>query len=239
MPVPIGRPYRPRIGLNGARPIAERWQEAVDLLARVAPDTPFLAQISEHNLDALHDLIAEKQKAKAPPQPDAATRDAMNELYEFEKQFNSCSLEIKAAQGWLQHARNDWRHKLLGHITPECFTSVGLFPTAVGEGPKFSNAYEGRRAVQEMLPRLQWVRAICAQINEARAFEKLPPADQSFALMRAFVAKRAESEARITALESYCAALEARIGRLERGNKPKKSKSRPTSSTRSATIRSK
>src|SRR5262249_47028159 len=146
---------------------------------------------------------------------------------------NSCSLEIKNSQFWLQHARDDWRHKLLGHITPECFTSVGLFPTACGEGPDFSSAYEARQAVQEMLPRLQWVRAICAQINQARAFEKYPPADQSFALMRALVAKRAEDEARIAALESLCMALGARIDRLERGPKPKPTKSSRPKSTRS------
>ena len=106
---------------------------------------------------------------------------------------------------------------------------VGLFDTAVGNS-RFRDTSEARQAIREMHPRLKWVRAIASQISSARAFENLPPAEQSIRLMQALVAKRAEDEARIATLESQCMALEARIGRLEKSKKPKKSnksKSRP------------
>jgi hypothetical protein len=176
----VGRVYRPRIGLAGARPLAERWDEAIQTLHRVAPDVGFTAMISEHNLDHLYDLITEKQIANAPPPPDAATREAINEHYDLKNTFNSSALEIKQAQGWLQYAYADWRHQLLKDITADLFVSVAT----VSESPRFANSTEAREAVRKMHARLQWVRAIASQINSARAFEKLPPAEQSIRLMQ-------------------------------------------------------
>jgi hypothetical protein len=220
----VGRVPRPRLGLNGARPIAERWTEAIDELHRIAPGVPFGQPISEMNLDRLYDLISEHRKAKAPPPMDPQTREAASELYRLKMLFNGCSLEIKDSQKWLQFAHTDWRHKLLGDITADCFVSVGVYPTSVSESPRFANAIEAREAVREMHPRLQWVRAIASQISSARAFENLPPAEQSIRLMRALAAKQAEDEARIVALEAACMALQAQVGRLEsKKSKPKKS----------------
>jgi hypothetical protein len=231
MPDVIGRVHRPRLGLNGARPIAERWTEAIDELHRVAPGVPFGQPISEINLDRLYDLISEHRKANAPPPLDPAIREAASELYRLQMLFNNSSLEIKNSQRWLEYARTDWRHKLLGDITADCFVSVGVFPTAVGSGPHFSNAIEAREAARAMEPRLQWIRAIAAQISSARAFENLPPAEQSIRLMQALVAKRGEDEARIATLESQNMALEARLDRFERQRKKSKPK-RSTSTQR-------
>jgi len=237
MPVPIGRPHRPRIGLNGARPLAERWQEAVDLLQRIAPGTPFSTMISELNLDTLNDLIVEKHKAKAKPEPDAATRAAAQEYWALQTQWNSIALEIKNDQRWLESARHQWQHKLLQDISANCFEVPGLFDTSVGRFP-FANAMEARLAAKELLPRLQRLHGIRAQISEARRHDTLPAGDRALELIRALVARFTDFETRIEALEAHNMALEARLGRIERSLKPKSKKSsRPTSATRSTKIR--
>jgi hypothetical protein len=208
MPDVIGRVHRPRLGLNGARPIAERWTEAIDELRRVAPGVPYGQPISEMNLDHLHDLIEAHRKVSAPPPPDPRMREAIDEIYAIKVEFNRCALEIKQAQNWLGYARTDWRHRILG-LHPDIFTPPpGLYPT--GEANRFADAFEARAAVKELHKRLSWIRGICSLISSARAFENQPAGEQSIRLMEAFVARKLEADRRIEALEAHCMA----IGRL-------------------------
>jgi hypothetical protein len=229
MPDVIGRVPNParRTGLNGARPLAERWTEAIDQLHRVAPGTPFTEMISEHGLDRLYDLIAQKQIANAPPPPDPQTREAMHELYNLKIAFNSCALEMKGNQRWLEYAQTDWRHRILG-IHPDAFTPPpGVYSTAVGED-KFADAHEARTTVKEMHARLAWIRGICARISESKSFEAQPPGEQAIRLMQAFTARKLEADVRIEALEAAAMALNARLSRLERGKKSKPKRSTST-----------
>lgn len=232
MPVPVGRPYRPRIGHESARPIAERWQEAVDLLNRIAPGTAYPPMISEHNLDTLSDLIVEKRKAKAKPEPDAQTRQAANEYFEMQRQWNSVALEIKNDQRWLLRAKDSWQHRLLRDITPNCFEVPGLFDTACGEFP-FQSARGAREAAKALLPHLQRLHGIRAAISEAQRHDSLSAGDRALELIRALAARFMDFESRIEAVEALGMALEARIGRLERSLKPKATKSSRPKSTRS------
>ena len=77
-----------------------------------------------------------------------------------------------------------------------------------------------------MLPRLQFVRDICTAIKEARHFEAQERDQQALDLCQALAVRKAESDARVIALEAQCAALEARLNRLERGRRKKKPKLR-------------
>jgi hypothetical protein len=226
---------RRRTGLNGARPLAERWQEGIDLLRRIAPETGFHEPISEFGLDRLFALIAQKQVEKAPPQPDSQTLAAAQEFWEFQRQWNSIALEIKQAQPWLERARTDWKHKLLKDISLDCFETPGLFDNSVGPCP-FKNPTEAREASRTLMPHLQRLRRVLAAIDEARRFESFSADQQALALVRALIGRFTDFEARIAALEAHNMALEARMGRLERGKKCKKSKLRSKSSTRSANI---
>jgi hypothetical protein len=224
---------RRRTGLNGGRPLHVRFQEALQIAAREIPTNDIGRQCltlmeSELNLDMIYSAIEASRQRRAPREPDAATREAMSELYHLKVEFNRCALEMKSNQNWLQYARTDWRHQILG-LHPDCFTPPpGVFSTAVGED-KFDDAYQARAAVAEMHKRLAWIRGICALMSASKSFEAQPPGEQSIRLMQAFAARKLEADARIEALEAACMALNARLSQLERG---KKSKTRSTPHTK-------
>ena len=241
MPLAVGRvpDSRYRTGLAGGRPLHIRFQEALQTAARGIPESDTTARQcltlmeSEFNLDLIYRQIEASKVRRAPREPDAATRAADSELYQLKLEFNRCVLEIRNSQIFLERARSDWRHQILG-IHPDAFTPApGLFATAVGEGPDFANAIEARTAVSEMHKRLSWIRGICAHINECKSFEVQPKELQAFTLLRALVARFTDFETRIEALEARAMAAAARLDRLERHLKPKNSKSRSTPSKRS------
>jgi hypothetical protein len=93
---------------------------------------------------------------------------------------------------------------------------------AIGDySTEFRSVSEARSAVQAMLPRVQFVKGVCAQIAAAKGFERQSHEEQAFDLIRALVARKAEADNRIITLEGQCAALTARLDRLERRKKPK------------------
>jgi hypothetical protein len=81
---------------------------------------------------------------------------------------------------------------------------------------------EAHAAVTDLLPRLSWLRGIAAQVRAAKSFDSLSPDAQAIELCHALMMRLQERDARIINLESTCAALEARLDRLEhRTKKPK------------------
>jgi hypothetical protein len=205
-------------------PLSVRWAETVERIRTELPTNHPLqsggnGMQSEIALDDLQDAFYAAKAALAPPPDNPAIREARLEFSQFQREFNSCCITIKNSQGWLTLAAANWRHQLLGSITPDMFT----VPLKLDFSTEFGSVWEARKAVQAMLPRLQWVRGICAQISAAQAFERQSHEDQSFDLIRALVARKAEADSKIIALQSQCAALTARLDRLERrrNKKPK------------------
>src|SRR5215469_5069197 len=181
-----------RTGLNGCRPLAERWAEGIDLLNRIAPDTGFNAMISEHNYDRLCDLIIEKQKAKAPPPLDAATREAAHEYFALQQQWNATALDIKNSQRFLEYAKDTWQHRLLKDISPDCFETPGTFDLSVSNG--FQNAIEARQAAKHLETHLRRIIAVKNKIAEARRFDAAPADQRALQLVEALVARFTQFE---------------------------------------------
>jgi len=219
-----------RLGLHGAKPLSARWDAAVDLLHRISPGTPVPVPANELNLDRVLELVAEARVRATPPEPDPQTRAAADEFFQLQRDFNSVALQIKQAQRWLITAKDNWRHKLLKDISPDCFQEIAPYDTAVGDFP-FHSAYEARVAAKDMLQRVLWLRGIWGQISEAKSFEAQTKDLQALDLVKALAGRFTDFENRIAAVEAHNMALEARIGRLERGNKPAKKSKRPKSSS--------
>jgi hypothetical protein len=218
MPGIPGKIPRPRFD---HRALAERWQEKVDQLRELSPGAQLPVPINESTFDLLCDLVAEQRKAHEPPPPDEETRAARAEYFEVRRQYNAVVTEIRDAQAWLALVRHSWKFKSL--ITPDCFHVPAAFDTDVDQAPTFTKPWEARAAAQKLQAQLQWVRdTIHAPIVRAQQFEKKPAAEQTLELMRMFITRETENNARIASLESQCAALEARLGRLERGTKKSK-----------------
>jgi hypothetical protein len=201
-----------------------RWAEAVERVQNEMPASHPLrsscnGMMSELALDDLLDAL-EAAKAQLTPPPDTPERrEAVREYYDMRRAWNSACIEIKNAQGWLQRAVNDWKHRLLADISTDCFHIPSQLPTTVGV--EFNSAYQARQVVKELLPRLQWARGVLAKIGDARSFDNQPIEQQCMSLIHALLARLLESQNRIIALEAATTALEARINRLERGRRKK------------------
>jgi hypothetical protein len=213
--------------LGQIAPLEVRWREAMERVETELPaDHPLQSAChgmmrSELALDDVLDALEAALAAMMPPEPTPESRAAVAEIRDMQRQFNSCSLEIKAAQPWLLRARDDWKHRLLKDIAADCFNVPGLYPMGVGGGPQFTSIYQARQAAKEMLPRLQWARGVCAAIKAARSFDNQSPDAQAMELCHTIVKRLAERDERIIGLEAQCTALEARLNRLERGRRKK------------------
>jgi hypothetical protein len=216
MPHPVIRPPRPRLGIIAS--LEQRWRDKLDELHAVAPGLPWGQPMTEDNLDFLEDLVAEKRRAKAPPPDDPLLVSARSDLRQLINEDRALVLFIKNAQGRVQLLVNDWRIKKLGLLKADCLT----VPPGLGEWPEFHNASEVKQAERALLPRLQWLRSIKAQIDAVFAFLKLPAEEQSLELARADVARDEALLARVVNLEAQANALQARLDRLERKKKIRK-----------------
>jgi hypothetical protein len=199
-----------------------RWQDKLDELHAVAPGLPFGQPMTESNLDYLEDLVAEKRRAKAPPPDDPLLISARADLRQLTNEDRALILYIKNAQGRLRLLINDWRIKKLGLLKADCLS----VPLGLGEWPEFHNASEVKEAERALLPRLQFLRSIKAQIDAVFSFLKLAVDEQSLELARADVARDEALLARVVDLEAQATALEARLNRLER-RKRKVQRSKP------------
>jgi hypothetical protein len=210
--------------LGQIAPLAVRWREAVERVRYELPaDHPLQSGgnglMSELALDDLLDALEAAKAQLAPPPDSPVIRAARAEFSQFQREFNSCAITIKQAQPWLQRAVTDWRHQLLGDITPDCFT----VPQRLDFSTEFRSVSEAREAVQALTPRLQWARGICAQIAAAQEFEKRPD-EQASVLIEALMSRKIDSDNHIIALSGQVSALEARLGRLEKRKRNKRSK---------------
>jgi hypothetical protein len=211
---------RRRTGL--VPPLEARWRETVERIrTELPPDHPMQsagsAMRSELALDDLQDQFYTAKAEQQPPPDSPAIREARAEFREFQRQYNAACLEIKAAQPFLRHAATDWKLRLLGLVSPDMFS----VPTPVDFSTEFRSVSEARQSVQSMLPRLQFIKGICAQITAARHFEAQSLDERNSDLIGALVARKQDTDARVVKLEAQCTALEARLNRLERGRRKK------------------
>jgi hypothetical protein len=234
--------------LGQIAPLETRWRETVDRIRFELPRDHALQSAgngmkSELALDDLQDAFfaAKAEQVAAAERATAASpeiREACRALSEYQRQWNSAAIEIKAAQRWLEVASGSWQFQLAGLIGADCFVVPHLYSTSVSDSAKFHSVVEARQAVQEMLPRFQVLRSVIAKIKEAKSFEALPAEQKAIELIRCLVERQARSHERIIKLESQCAVLEMRLDRLERGRKKKSNSKRrrlAAASTRSST----
>src|SRR5262245_7090039 len=111
----IAPSYRPRIGLAGARPLAERFEETRALaLQEIPPDDPdrgvINAMCSEQSIDLINDAIARSRARRLKPiSPEL--RAAWREYSGLRQQYNNFVRRITTTQQrWLWRAKTDWRH---------------------------------------------------------------------------------------------------------------------------------
>jgi hypothetical protein len=218
--VRIPNPKR-RVGQIG--PLSERWADALARVRRELPsDHPPQAacsttMMSELGLDDILDALEAALAAMPPPPDNPMIREARQEFLRLQREFNTSASEIKSAQSWLKYAVKEWRHVLLGDITADMFS----VPPQLDYSTEFRSTVEAHEAVQFLVPRLEWVRAVLAKISAVRRFDTQARDQQTLDLVHALTVRKQESDARIIALEAAATALEARLNRLERGRKRK------------------
>jgi hypothetical protein len=226
-----------RTGLNGARPLHVRFQEALQVAAREIPADDIGRQFltlmeSELNLDTIYNAIETSRQRRASPEPTPELRAAWQEIYALITEFNTDAIKLKQLARWLDYARQDWRH-ILRKLNPDCWTPApGTFPTNTRSSDLYPTVMDAREAAKQLITRRAWLRGIVSEIESAQTFETWPHGEQAFELCRALFNENVALKAKVTALESAIMALDARLGRLERDkSEPKKSKPKRSTST--------
>jgi len=209
--------------LAGARPLAIRFAEAKERATReISLSHPLRDCLnlmeSEFNIDRIYEAIEryhDERSAAALAAEDPMLREARRVVLELIKAWNNACLDIKNAQLWLKCAAKDWRHGLMRRISTNLFTVPEQFSDTVDH---IQTVRDARLVEKDLGPRVDWIKSIVAAIDAAKAFEKLPYAEQSFEICRVLAAEN-------TAVKSQVAALEAQLSAIQATLKPPKRKS--------------
>src|SRR5262249_13852807 len=123
----VPNPQYGRIGVDGARPLAVRFAELRARALKEIPENDIGRQalslyVSEQNYDLLYEAIENSKRRRAPVEPSPQLRAEWDALDELIRNFNRACLQLRDSQKWLSRAADDWRHRLLGHLTADMFT---------------------------------------------------------------------------------------------------------------------
>src|SRR5262245_51833106 len=103
-------PYVPnpahRLGIDGGKPLAERYAAVRALAIREIPVTDpersvINSMVSEQSIDLMYSAIERAMKRKAPAEPSPQLRAEWDALSELARNYNSACIEIKDAQKFL------------------------------------------------------------------------------------------------------------------------------------------
>lgn len=205
-------------------PLAERWAEQSARLAKAAPQSSELTMMmSEPNYDQREITIAQAQASRhtatLPPDVDSPQRRALaDELREMQTQYGTLVFEIRDTQTrWLPSAAKNWRHKLAGTISADCFNEPPPTTKFADRWDCWTPTQDLRKLIEEWRPWLTWVRQVQATLNAARQFDSLPPGDQALELVKALANQQ-------TAITDRCERIEAAIGALQMKRHPPRQK---------------
>jgi hypothetical protein len=228
-----------RLGWEGNQPLAERWARQSAELAQVAPSDPALTMMmSEPNFDRRLAIIQRAKQTRAiaalPSDIDSPGRSRLtDELQEMARQYRSMTLEIINTQKqWLPAAAENWRHRLMGHLSADLF-NVPPSPSRWENTNCFTSTSDIEKIVIELREWLSWTRQVYAQLSAARSFDNYPAGEQALQLVEALSRRHTALADRIEDLEAAIGAIQAQRQRKRRT----KSKVRKTrQQTRSATL---
>lgn len=208
--------HRPRLGLQP--PLRERWEAKRAEVVRVVPEnhpgrSVLTLPCDEFTIDEIDDLLERVRREKAPPD-DPRVREAAGEAFSLAADFNKIVQQLRgpAHQRWLQYAPKDWRHQLLGDLSPDCYSEVRPYDL---QAANITSVPEAKQAARDVFAQLQWLRSIDGQINRAKAFEVQPHAEQAYELVQKLFERHTALLERVIKLEAKYSAVEAQLARLQ------------------------
>lgn len=208
--------------------LEELWSEQDAQIAQLG-DRPELRGTgsmmkSQANYDRRAEMIrqaqASKHSASLPVDANSPQRLALaDELREMQTQYGTIVFEIRNTQTkWLSSAARNWRHKLAGTISADCFNEPPPASQLADGWDCWSATSDLKKLIEAWRPRLTWARQIQAQLNAAKAFDSLPPGEQSLELVHCLARQHTAITDRCERIEAQLSAHEARL------NPPKRRK---------------
>lgn len=240
----VARAYRPRVGLDAAAPLFQRWQRMQQrVLAEIPEGNPLRGTANlmcdERSIDQMEDAIAEARHQQAtaalPPDVDSPQRRALaDELREMQTQYGTLVFEIRNTQTkWLPSAARNWRHKLAGTIAADCFNAPPPISKFTDRWDAWTPTQDLKKLIEDWRPWLTWTRQVAAQLNAARAFDSLTAGDQALELVKALANQQTAITDRCERIEAALSAINVRLDPPRR----KKQRTRMTSNKQTHEVR--
>jgi hypothetical protein len=205
---------RPRIGLQGARPLTVRWEEMRMLIStqgdRIAQGLLALGPMTEQNLDLLEDGLAEShaRKRAAEKPPSAALHTLHEECFSLRKRHYEAWLAVRDLQRSLAFKGRDPLAKVVGDADESLLT----IPDRLNAEENFRTLdwNEARVRLDQLHSAVARIAGFLDRLRNALAFDKLSPGEKACECILALAA-RIESLERTATLAVKTAKKEKRI----------------------------
>jgi hypothetical protein len=178
MPGIPGRIHRPRLGLEGARPIQQRWEEARQRVLREIPEgNPLRAAanlfMDELNIDAMHDAVTKytDEKTLAAQPSDPRIEPAVDELRHLRTRYSTAWERLRKAQKLLALVVSRPRHQILQDIPPDFAQAAPQISMSVSDWPEIKTFADARSLVHQMQEMVTHIEGRLAQLDYAMTIE--------------------------------------------------------------------
>jgi hypothetical protein len=159
-------------GDQDLRPVADRWNDAANLLRQRGGDPNGFLPISENSL---YGLRAELQRLMPTPVHDPARSAAIDELDRLCDRYRVAAVNVEQLQRWIEHSINDKIHVLLNDI-PSGWDQRLKSELRHGIDYQNTTAGEVRAAITRFVPVVLAVEDMRSQLEDAvSAKDRTPP----------------------------------------------------------------
>jgi hypothetical protein len=229
----VAKMTAPRIGIEGSRPLNQRFADALAEADRALRQDDerigiFNLMCSEASIDLIRariDEVTRKRDVAEAPNPIIAEhcREAYNLINRENDGYAALVIKIRDAQWRLSALRSDWRYRKLGtRILPaDAFTVLPEVNKDYFSTRWLKTTTESKAALDGMHARLKEALRIWSLISRALSFENKPYDQQLMELMAAVVEDQREDRRQRIALQSEVQALHAIVTKPKRKRKSK------------------
>lgn len=224
----VARTPRPRVGLDAAAPLFQRWQRMQQrVLAEIPEGNPLRGtanlMCAERSIDQMEDAIAEARHQQAtaalPPDVDSPQRRAVcDALATMQQQYQPLAVKIAQAQKYqLPSWAADPVLRFMGLVSANVFTT--LPPPAKWGWDCWTPTSQLKELVTDWQRYMNLAREIDGVISAIELFKNHPAGERAWQAVQVVVTRGLPAIAdRLEAIEAQLSAIEARL------NPPRKKK---------------
>ena len=215
-----------RRGVDGARPLQIRAQEAADMVRREIPANHRLSGVvnglvDEFYIDRCFKAVEQyRDERSAAAQPDdPRIEPALDELRHLRVRYTTAWDRLRAAQKLLAQVISRPRHQILQDIPPDFARAAPQISTSVSDWPEIKTYADARELVRQMQEMVTHIEGRLAQLDYALTIESKTLDERNELCIEALFRRFTENEHKLDSVRQQLSDLQ-RMGR-----KPPKRKS--------------